>query len=91
MATVPIDARVVPRGGRERRSPLVLLIRSQPGMAPRRLLAEHADDGTGHRRVCSAGAQTGAYPFPFAIGRAADEATDDAVVGSTADDVERPR
>lgn len=51
---------------------LVALIAAEPGMAER-LLAEHADDGTGRCRVCSAGAQTGRYRHPCAIRLAADE------------------
>lgn len=54
-------------------SPLVALIRSQPGMAER-LLAEHADDGSGRCRVCSSGAMTGHYRWPCTIGLCATEA-----------------
>jgi hypothetical protein len=62
-------------------NPLVVLIRSQPGMAER-LLAEHADDGSGRCRVCSAGALTGRYRFPCAIQRATpDAATPDPTTG----------
>lgn len=67
-------------------NPLVVLIRSQPGMAER-LLAEHADDGSGRCRVCSSGAQAGRYQAPCAIALAATDAStpdqvgDDAVVG----------
>ena len=34
---------------------------------PRALLEIHADDGTGHCQVCSAGAQTGRYQHPCTI------------------------
>jgi hypothetical protein len=54
-------------------SPLVVLIRSQPRMAER-LLAEQADDGSGRRRCCTAGAQSGRYQFPCAIALAATDA-----------------
>ena len=54
-------------------NPLVALIRSQPGMAER-LLAQHADDGSGRCRSCSAGAQSGRYRWPCAIQRYATEA-----------------
>ena len=54
---------------------LVVLIRSQPGMAER-LLAEHADDGSGRCRLCSSGAQAGHYQFPCAIRLAAADAAE---------------
>ena len=54
-------------------SPLVALIRSQPGMAER-LLADHTDDGTGRCRCCSSGGQTGRYQWPCAIHRSAAQA-----------------
>ena len=64
-------------------NPLVVLIRSQPGMADR-LLAEHADDGSGRCRVCSSGAQAGRYQWPCALHRAAtDASTPDAVGDGT--------
>lgn len=53
---------------------LIALIIARSGMAER-LIAEHADDGTGHCRVCSGGGQTGRYVSPCAIRLAADEAT----------------
>jgi hypothetical protein len=53
--------------------PLVALIMSQPQMADR-LEAQHADDGTGRCRCCSAGAQTGRYQHPCDIRLAVDEA-----------------
>ena len=54
-------------------SPLVVLIRSQPGMAER-LLSEHVDDGSGRCRVCSTGGQTGRYRWPCALHRYAEQA-----------------
>ena len=54
-------------------SPLVMLIRSQPGMAER-LLSEHVDDGSGRCRVCSTGGQTGRYRWPCALRRYAEQA-----------------
>lgn len=59
-------------------NPLVVLIRSQPGMA-QRLLSEHVDDGSGRCRVCSTGGQTGRYRWPCALRRYAEQA--DTVVG----------
>ena len=56
-------------------NPLVALIVSQPGMADR-LLAEHADDGTGRCRVCSAGAQAGRQKWPCSIHHRATEASE---------------
>ncbi len=53
--------------------PLIALIQSEPGMA-QRLLAEHADDGTGRCRRCSTGAQTGHYRWPCLIYHSADQA-----------------
>lgn len=53
--------------------PLVVFIRSQPGMAER-LLAEHARDEFGRCPKCSAGAQTGRYRWPCTIYRCASEA-----------------
>ena len=55
--------------------PLVALIRSQPGMADR-LVAEHADDGSGRCRVCSTGAQTGRFRWPCTLYRSAVDAQD---------------
>ncbi|QYN41138.1 hypothetical protein K1T35_48235 (plasmid) [Pseudonocardia sp. DSM 110487] len=46
--------------------PLVALICSNPEMAVR-LIEDHRDDGTGHCRSCSSGAQTGHYTFPCNI------------------------
>jgi hypothetical protein len=43
--------------------PIVVFIAAQQGMAAR-LIAEHADDGTGRCRVCSAGAQGGHHRWP---------------------------
>ena len=45
---------------------LVAFIRSQPGMADR-LIANHANDGTGRCRTCSTGAQAGRYRWPCAL------------------------
>ena len=56
--------------GRTVINPLVVLIASQSGMAER-LLAEHADDGSGRCRRCSTGGQTGRYRWPCAIHRGA--------------------
>ncbi len=53
--------------------PLVALIMSQPAMAER-LVAQHADDGTGHCRCCTSGAQTGRYRYPCDILLAVHEA-----------------
>jgi hypothetical protein len=61
------------RGDSAAANPLVTLIRSQPGMAER-LLVEHADDGSGRCRCCTAGAQSGRYQFPCAIALAATDA-----------------
>jgi hypothetical protein len=49
--------------GEPSRHPLVEVIAAAPGMAAR-LLAEHSDDGTGHCRVCTAGAQAGRHVWP---------------------------
>jgi hypothetical protein len=54
-------------------TPLVQMILGQPGMAER-LMAEHADDGTGRCRVCPVGGQRGRHSFPCTIRRAAEEA-----------------
>jgi len=54
-------------------SPLVQMILGQPGMAER-LLAEHADDGSGRCRVCPVGGQRGRHSFPCTIHQAAEEA-----------------
>lgn len=50
--------------------PLVILIGGQPGMADR-LVLDHANDGTGHCRLCSGGAQSGHYAWPCSLYRAA--------------------
>jgi hypothetical protein len=52
---------------------LIELIITEPGMAER-LLGQHTDDGTGRCRVCTAGGQTGHYPYPCIFRLAADEA-----------------
>ena len=54
-------------------SPLVQMILGQPGMAER-LIAEHADDGSGRCRVCPVGGQRGRHSFPCTIHQAAEEA-----------------
>jgi hypothetical protein len=54
-------------------SPLVQMILGQSGMAER-LIAEHADDGTGRCRVCPVGGQRGRHSFPCTIRQAAEEA-----------------
>ena len=43
--------------------PIVVFIADQPGLAAR-LIAAHADDGTGRCRVCSGGAQAGRHRWP---------------------------
>ncbi len=43
---------------------------------PADLICEHADDGTGHCRVCTAGAQTGRYIWPCQIYLAARHAVE---------------
>jgi|GEM_PF-3512697 len=43
--------------------PVVQFIVSQDGLSAV-LLADHSDDGTGHCRVCSAGAQSGRHRYP---------------------------
>jgi hypothetical protein len=58
-------------------NPLVVLIRSEPGMAER-LLVEHADDGSGRCRVCTAGSQTGRLTWPCQTQMAAAAAADTA-------------
>jgi hypothetical protein len=42
---------------------LVMIIADAPGVAAR-LLAVHVDDGTGHCRVCTNGAQAGRHVWP---------------------------
>ncbi len=54
-------------------NPLVLFIRSEPGMAER-LLAQHVDDGSGRCAVCTAGNQTGRLTWPCQTRLAADAA-----------------
>jgi hypothetical protein len=61
-------------------NPLVALIRSEPGMAER-LLVEHADDGSGRCKVCTAGAQTLHYRWPCTTQLAAAEAATAGGVG----------
>lgn len=57
--------------------PLVVLIRSQPGMAER-LLIDHADDGFGRCRTCSDGAQAGRYRWPCTVHHYASRAREQA-------------
>jgi hypothetical protein len=54
-------------------SSLIALFVSQPQMIER-LAVEHADDGSGRCRCCSAGGQTGRYRYPCTIRVAVDEA-----------------
>ena len=56
-------------------NPLVALIVSQPGMAER-LLAEHAKDGAGRCRVCTAGPAGWRHVWPCTIHQRAVEARD---------------
>jgi hypothetical protein len=49
------------------------LCRWQP-LVIARLLAEHTDDGTGHCRVCTSGAQTGRQLWPCLLRGLAEEA-----------------
>lgn len=53
--------------------PLIELILSEPGMAER-LLAEHADDGSGRCRCCSGGSQTARFSWPCTLFHYADRA-----------------
>jgi hypothetical protein len=52
---------------------LTALLLAQPASVAL-LLAEHADDGTKHCRVCSGGAQSGRYQYPCVLRLAAEEA-----------------
>lgn len=52
---------------------LVLAIAEAPGVAAR-LLAAHVDDGTGHCRVCTNGAQVGRHVWPCPLRGLADQA-----------------
>jgi hypothetical protein len=52
---------------------LVALMASQNGMAAT-TMRKHANDGTGHCRLCTAGAQTGRYAWPCQTYLAAEEA-----------------
>jgi hypothetical protein len=45
---------------------LIVFVAAEPGMADR-LLRQHADDGTGHCRVCSSGAGAGRSIWPCQI------------------------
>lgn len=52
---------------------IVALIAGEAGAA-QKLLIEHTDDGTGHCRLCSGGAQTGRYVWPCPLRGLADQA-----------------
>lgn len=52
---------------------LVVLMASQDGMAAA-TMRKHANDGTGHCCLCTAGAQTGRYAWPCQTYLAAEEA-----------------
>ena len=54
--------------------PLVVFVRSHPGMAET-LLAQHRDDGTGHCTMCSDGGQRGRPIWPCTTAVAARAAT----------------
>lgn len=54
---------------------LVILIANQEGMAER-IVGQHTDDGSGHCRLCTSGAQTGNYRWPCQTYLAARGATD---------------
>ena len=51
-----------------------VLFRLQP-LVIERLLAEHTDDGTGHCRVCTSGAQTGRQLWPCLLRGLAEQAS----------------
>ncbi len=53
---------------------IVAFIAGEPGMA-QRMLDEHADDGTGHCRVCSAGPQAGRKVWPCPLRGLAEQAS----------------
>jgi hypothetical protein len=53
---------------------IVAFIAGEPGMAER-ILAEHADDGTGHCRVCTDGGQTGRHVWPCTLRGLAEQAS----------------
>ena len=52
---------------------LVELIMVQPGSVER-ILEEHRNDGSGHCRVCTTGAQAGRSVWPCTLRACADEA-----------------
>jgi hypothetical protein len=54
---------------------LVILIANQAGMAVA-LITQHADDGTGHCRRCTIGAQAGRHTWPCQTYMAAQQATE---------------
>ncbi len=53
--------------------PLVQMILGQPGMA-QRLIAEHADDGSGRCTGCPVGGQRGRHAWPCTLRQAAEKA-----------------
>jgi hypothetical protein len=53
--------------------PIVAFIAGEPGLADR-LLVQHTDDGTGHCRVCTSGAQTGRSVWPCPLRGLAEQA-----------------
>jgi hypothetical protein len=66
-------ARRVTNGGPPR-GLIVAFIAGEPGMAER-MLAEHRDDGTGHCRVCTEGAQAGRKVWPCPLHGLAEQAS----------------
>lgn len=54
--------------------PIVEFIARQPGLVAR-LLTDHVDDGTGHCRVCTAGAQAGRQVSPCRLLDLAEQAS----------------
>ncbi len=54
---------------------LVILMMNNPNM-PDDLVRQHANDGNGRCRLCTAGAQTGRYVWPCQTYRAAARAAD---------------
>jgi hypothetical protein len=65
----------VTAGGGPSRGLIVAFIAGEPGMAER-LLAAHADDGTGHCRVCTQGGQTGRQKYPCRLREFAEQAAE---------------
>jgi hypothetical protein len=54
---------------------IVGFIAGEPGMAER-MLVEHADDGTGHGRLCTAGPQAGRHTHPCRLRVLAEQASE---------------